>query len=357
MREDRIDKIVKGMIKTQMDYMIISDPSTIFYLSNKFVEPGSRMLVMLISSNSNYKFFINSLQNDYASISKCIDWYTDADDPIALLAKEIKTGSKVGVDKNWSARFLISLTEKVEAKFTLSSNIIDNVRMVKDEGEIKAMMHTCDINNKVVSQMFTYLEEGMSEFEHRKKLHELYCTYGAEGYNITPIVAYGKSCGCAHHKSGDNTLKSGDCVMIDTGARFNGYRSDMTRTVFYKSCDSKLREIYSVVYEAQMTAMNAVRAGIRFCDIDKIGRDIITKAGYGEYFTHRIGHNIGIDGHEFPDVGSANKMEILPGMCFSVEPGIYIPGYGGVRIEDLVVATDNSFTCMYDYTKELQIID
>ncbi len=357
MREDRIDKIVDGMRNNKMDYMIISDPSTIFYLCGKFVEPGSRMLVMLINSSSNYRFFINALQTDYANISDYIDWYTDTDDPINLLAKEIKTGSKVGVDKNWPARFLISLIERVNAKFMLSANIIDHVRMIKDQGEIKAMMETCDINQKIMSQMFTYLEEGISELEHRKKLHELYCTYGADGYNITPIVAYGKSCGSAHHKSGDNTLKSGDCVMIDTGARLNGYRSDMTRTVFYKSCSDKLREIYSIVYEAQMTSMYAVKAGMRFCDIDKIGRDIITKAGYGEYFTHRIGHNIGIDGHEFPDVGCANEMEILPGMCFSVEPGIYIPGFGGVRIEDIVVVTDNGFTCMYDYTKELQIIN
>lgn len=357
MREDRICKIVKYMKESQMDYIIISDPSTIFYLCEKFVAPGSRMLVILIDRVGNHKFFINSLQNDYASISDYIDWYTDSDNPIALLAKEIKTGSKVGIDKNWSARFLISLTEQVDAKFMLSANVIDRVRMVKDELEIKAMIATCDINQKVVSQMFTYLKEGLSEIEHRKKLHELYCSYGAEGYNITPIVAYGKSCGSAHHKSDGNTLGFGDCVMIDTGARFNGYRSDMTRTVFYKSCDDKLREIYGVVYEAQMTAMNAVRAGMRFCDIDKIGRNIITKAGYGEYFTHRIGHNIGIDGHEFPDVGGANDMEILPGMCFSVEPGIYIPELGGVRIEDLVVATNDGFICMYDYTKELQIIN
>lgn len=357
MRKDRILKILDEMKRNEMEYLIVSDPSTIFYLAGRFVSGGSRMLVMLINIDGSHEFIINGLQNDYSDISENINWYSDSEDPVEILSKKIKKGSKVGVDKNWSARFLIGLMEKLEANYVLSSNVIDPVRMVKDEGEIQAMIETCDINQKVMKEMFNHLKEGQSETEHRKMLHELYTGYGADGYDITAIVAYGESCGSPHHKSGANTLKPGDSVMIDTGARYNGYRSDMTRTVFYKSCNDKLREIYNIVYESQMTAMNAVKAGKRFCDIDKIGRDIIEKAGYGEYFTHRIGHNIGIDGHEFPDVGPKNEMEILPGMCFSVEPGIYIPEFGGVRIEDLVVATEDGFIPLYDYTKELQIID
>ena len=149
---------------------------------------------------------------------------------------------------------------------------------------------------------------------------------------------------------------AGDCIMIDAGARLNGYRSDMTRTVFYKSVSDEMRNIYEVVKEAQLTAMDAIKPGMRFCDIDKIGRDIITKYGYGEYFTHRIGHNIGIDGHEFPDVGGANTMEVLPNMTFSVEPGIYIPNLGGVRIEDLVAVTENGYECLNKMSKDLRII-
>lgn len=357
MREDRISKIVNRMIELEIDNMIISDPSTIFYLSGKFLMGGSRMLIILIDKDGSYNFFINSLQNDYGNISKNIIWYSDSDNPIDFLSEKIKNGKKIAIDKDWPSKFSIPLMKKLDADFVLASNVIDYIRMIKDEDEVQAMLETCAINQKVVKEMFTYLKEGISELEHGEKLNELYSKYGGEKRHKPPILGYGKSCESPHHRPGDNKLKPGDCVMLDTGTRYNGYMSDMTRTVFFKSCNDKFKEIYSIVYEAHMEALNSVKAGIRFCDIDKIGRDIIKKAGYGEYFPHRIGHNIGIDGHEFPDVGPNNKMEILPGMCFSVEPGIYIPDFGGVRIEDLVVATNEGFINMYDYTKELQIID
>ena len=357
MRLDRISKIVQGMEQHGVEQMIISDPSTIFYLTGRFVAPGFRLLVLYLDTDGGCTFFINALQSDYASLHSDICWYKDTEDPIVYLAEKIRPGATVAVDKNWSANFLLRLMKVRQANYVLTGEIIDRIRMIKDEGEIRAMRETCAINQKVMATMFTTLREGMSEADHRKTMHELYCSYGADGYNITPIVAYGESCGYAHHKSDGTKLKRGDCVLIDTGARYNGYRSDMTRTVFFKEVSDEMREIYQIVYEAQTTAMAAVKPGVRFCDIDRIGRDIITKHGYGEYFTHRIGHNIGIDGHEFPDVGGANEMEIQPGMCFSVEPGIYIPGKGGVRIEDLLAVTPTGHECFYDYTKELQVIE
>lgn len=356
MRTDRIGKIVESMERHGMDQMIISDPSTIFYLTGRFVAPGFRLLVLYLDTQGECTFFLNALQSDYADLHHDICWYQDSEDPIQRLAEKIQEGATVGIDKNWSANFLLRLMQARPAHYVLTGEIIDRIRMIKDEGEIQAMRETCAVNQKVMARMFPLLRAGMTETEHRKALHELYCSYGAEGYNITPIVAYGQSCGFAHHKSDGTVLKSGDCVLIDTGARYHGYRSDMTRTVFYQSVSEEMRNIYQIVLEAQTTAMAAVKPGMRFCDIDRIGREIIAKHGYGEYFTHRIGHNIGIDGHEFPDVGGANEMEIQPGMCFSVEPGIYIPGKGGVRIEDLLVVTPSGHECFYDYTKELQIV-
>ena len=283
-------------------------------------------------------------------------WYTDSDDSIQILAKKIRTGGTVGIDKNWPSSFLLRLMAAADAKYVLNSGIIDYIRMVKDDGEIQLMRETQAVNEKVISEMFQYVSPELTEQKHHRMLHEMYCAHGADGYNIIGVVAYGKSCGYAHHKPDGTTPVAGDCIMIDAGARLNGYRSDMTRTVFYKSVSDEMRNIYEVVKEAQLTAMDAIKPGMRFCDIDKIGRDIITKYGYGEYFTHRIGHNIGIDGHEFPDVGGANTMEVLPNMTFSVEPGIYIPNLGGVRIEDLVAVTENGYECLNKMSKDLRII-
>ena len=301
MRTDRIEKIINSMRQHNMDQMVISDPSTIFYLTGKFVASGARLFALCLDTQGACTFFINSIQ---------------------ILAKKIRTGGTVGIDKNWPSSFLLRLMAAADAKYVLNSGIIDYIRMVKDDGEIQLMRETQAVNEKVISEMFQYVSPELTEQKHHRMLHEMYCAHGADGYNIIGVVAYGKSCGYAHHKPDGTTPVAGDCIMIDAGARLNGYRSDMTRTVFYKSVSDEMRNIYEVVKEAQLTAMDAIKPGMRFCDIDKIGRDIITKYGYGEYFTHRIGHNIGIDGHEFPDVGGANTMEVLPNMTFSVEPGI-----------------------------------
>ena len=358
MRTDRIEKIINSMRQHNMDQMVISDPSTIFYLTGKFVASGARLFALCLDTQGACTFFINSLQTDYAPLAEGAEivWYTDSDDSIQILAKKIRTGGTVGIDKNWPSSVLLRLMAAADAKYVLNSGIIDYIRMVKDDGEIQLMRETQAVNEKVISEMFQYVSPELTEQKHHRMLHEMYCAHGADGYNIIGVVAYGKSCGYAHHKPDGTTPVAGDCIMIDAGARLNGYRSDMTRTVFYKSVSDEMRNIYEVVKEAQLTAMDAIKPGMRFCDIDKIGRDIITKYGYGEYFTHRIGHNIGIDGHEFPDVGGANTMEVLPNMTFSVEPGIYIPNLGGVRIEDLVAVTENGYECLNKMSKDLRII-
>ena len=351
MRTDRIEKIINSMRQHNMDQMVISDPSTIFYLTGKFVASGARLFALCLDTQGACTFFINSLQTDYAPLAEGAEivWYTDSDDSIQILAKKIRTGGTVGIDKNWPSSFLLRLMAAADAKYVLNSGIIDYIRMVKDDGEIQLMRETQAVNEKVISEMFQYVSPELTEQKHHRMLHEMYCAHGADGYNIIGVVAYGKSCGYAHHKPDGTTPVAGDCIMIDAGARLNGYRSDMTRTVFYKSVSDEMRNIYEVVKDA-------IKPGMRFCDIDKIGRDIITKYGYGEYFTHRIGHNIGIDGHEFPDVGGANTMEVLPNMTFSVEPGIYIPNLGGVRIEDLVAVTENGYECLNKMSKDLRII-
>lgn len=359
MRTDRIEKMIRGMGEHHIDQMIITDPSNLYYLTGRFAPSGARLFALSLNNRGECTFFMNVLQTDHAVMADGADivWYSDNDDSIRLLAGRIRPGSRVGVDKNWSSGFLLRLIAQAEADYVLNNQVIDPIRMVKDEEEIQRMRETQAVNEKVVGQMFEYVAPGLTEQKHHRMLHELYCSYGADGYNIVSMVAYGKSCGHAHHEPGQTTPAAGDCIMIDAGARLKGYRSDMTRTMFYKSVSDKMRTIYQVVLEAQMAAIEAVRPGVRFCDIDKAGRDVIEKEGYGEYFTHRIGHNIGIDGHEFPDVGGANTMEVLPGMVFSVEPGIYIPDLGGVRIEDLVAVTQKGCECLNHMSKDLHIIE
>ena len=171
------------------------------------------------------------------------------------------------------------------------------------------------------------------------------------------IVAYGKYCAIPHHgPSKEVFLQPGDNVLFDIGKNLDGYYSDMTRTVCYKSATDLQRKIYDLVLEANMAAIAAVKPGVRACDVDAAARNVIAKAGYGEYFTHRTGHNIGIEVHEWPDISSTNEMPLVPGMCFSIEPGIYLPDSVGVRIEDLVIVTENGCEVLNHYTKDFQIV-
>jgi Xaa-Pro dipeptidase len=148
----------------------------------------------------------------------------------------------------------------------------------------------------------------------------------------------------------------GQTILVDGGRPFRMYESDMTRTVFFRDPSNRDRLVYEAVKAANLAAKAVIRPGVRCCDIDRAGRAVIEAAGYGKYFTHRLGHNLGLEGHEPPDIGPLCEMKIVPGMCFSVEPGIYLPGEMGVRVEDLVVVTEDGCEVLNDYTRELQVL-
>ncbi|HBG67376.1 MAG TPA: peptidase M24 family protein, partial [Kandleria vitulina] len=160
-----------------------------------------------------------------------------------------------------------------------------------------------------------------------------------------------------HHVGDDSRLKEGDSIIVDMGCIYNGYCSDMTRTFFYKSVSEKQKDVYNLVLKAQLAAEAAIKPGLKLSDIDKVARDIISEAGYGEEFNHRLGHFIGRLTHEAGDVSSANDAIIKPGMIFSIEPGVYLPGEFGVRIEDLVLVTEDGCKVLNHYPKELMILE
>ena len=151
-------------------------------------------------------------------------------------------------------------------------------------------------------------------------------------------------------------MQEGDAVLLDISGSLKGYRSDMTRTFFYHHVPEQARDIYEIVRRANQAAEQAVRPGGRLCELDRIARDIITEAGYGAYFTHRLGHFIGLQVHEYGELSSTSRIEAKAGMVFSIEPGIYLPDQTGVRIEDLILVTDAGCRILNHFPKELRII-
>lgn len=358
MIQERLKRILEIMEKRKLPQMIVSDPSAIFYLTGKWIFPGERMLALYITLNGDNKLFINELFPIREDLGLEIVWYNDVQNPVDILVKYIEKDKPMGIDKNWPAHFLLKLMElKGGTAFVNASEIIDRVRMCKDETEKQLMRRASKLNDTAMDRMVKLVPKKYSEKKMGKILSDIWDELGAEGHSFDPIVGYGANAADPHHTMDNSTVKEGDCVVIDMGCRKDSYCSDMTRTVFYKYAPEHSKEVYNVVLEANKRGIEKVKAGVRFCDIDGAARDYITEKGYGKYFTHRLGHSIGIDVHDFGDVSSANTDIVQPGQIFSIEPGIYIPGEVGVRIEDLVIATEDGCEVLNRYPKDLIIVE
>ena len=227
----------------------------------------------------------------------------------------------------------------------------------KDEDEQKKMIEASRINDEAMARFRELIHEGVTERQVAQEVCKLYLELGSDGISFGPIVSFGANAADPHHKPDDTVLKEGDCVLFDVGCKKDGYCSDMTRTFFYKKVTEKQKEVYNTVLKANLAAEAIMKPGARFCDIDAAARNLITEAGYGPNFTHRLGHSIGLEVHEPGDANAININQVQPGRIFSCEPGIYIPGEFGVRIEDLCMITEDGVMLLNHYSKELDIID
>lgn len=357
MKERRVERVIEKMKEQGYGQLLVSDPTTIFYLTGRWIHPGERLLVLVITPENKNTLIVNKLfpiEEDLGVEKVFID---DTDDAVKKVLEYVDTDQKIGVDKNWPAHFLLHLLELVpDAKLGNGSEVTDAVRAIKDEEE-KQLMRDAQADNEIaIDRLKKLLPEELTEAEMAEKLGEIYKELGNSGFSFDPIVGYGANAADPHHETDDSKVKPGDSVILDIGGIKNSYASDMTRTFFYKEVSDKGREVYEIVKEANQRAIDLVKPGVKLSDIDAAARDYITEKGYGEYFTHRLGHFIGIDCHEAGDVSAANDNVAEVGNVFSIEPGIYIPGEVGVRIEDLVIVTEDGCENLNHYPKDLEVI-
>lgn len=286
-----------------------------------------------------------------------LDFVEDTEDGVAHVLSHLDPKQRIGIDKNWPSHFLLRLMKMSGATdFVNGSSITDDVRAIKSEEEIELMRQASASNDEAMARLQALIPQELNELEMTEKLLEFYRDLGNSGTSFDPIVAYGANGADPHHATDTSVVKEGDSIILDIGGVKNGYCSDMTRTVFYKSVSDKSREVFETVLEANKRAIEKVKPGVKISEIDDAAREYITEKGYGEYFTHRTGHFIGIECHEAGDVSGTNDTIAKPGMIFSVEPGIYIPGEVGVRIEDLIVVTEDGYENLNHHPKELKII-
>ena len=235
--------------------------------------------------------------------------------------------------------------------------LVDDLRAIKSPEEQELMREASALNDQATLALINLVADGLPESEMVSELAGIYQRLGCQGFSFEPIIAYGANGADPHHETNDDRPQSGDSVVIDIGSSYKGYCSDMTRTVFYGEPDEESRRVYETVRQAQEAAIKAVRPGATFASIDRAARQVIEEAGYGEYFTHRTGHFIGREVHEAGDVSEFNQAKAQVGQIFSIEPGIYLPGKVGVRIEDLVLVTETGCQVLNQVSKDLIVVE
>lgn len=359
MNTKRFEKLISHMKEEHLSQMIISDPVAIFYFTGLRIEPGERLLALYVHENGAKKLVINELfpQKEISGLD--FIWINDTQDGLKPLVELCQAGQDIGIDKNWPARFLLSLQEALpKHKYRNGSILVDDVRRIKDEAEQAALRESSRINDQVMATLIPWVVKGLTEKELSDKVKEIYADHGITRLSFEPITAYGKGGADPHHVTDDSKGTIGDGVVLDIGGFYKDYASDMTRTVFIGQVSEKAREVYEIVKEANLRGIAMAKPGNRMADVDLACRNYIEEKGYGPYFTHRTGHSIGLEDHEAGDVSSVNEAIIQPGQCFSVEPGIYLPEEGiGVRIEDLVLITEDGCEVLNSYSKDLLVVE
>ncbi|WP_124727195.1 M24 family metallopeptidase [Staphylospora marina] len=234
--------------------------------------------------------------------------------------------------------------------------LTEELRMIKDEAEIQIIRDAAKIADQAFEGILKELRPGMRERDVALRLEVMMREMGASSSSFDIIVASGKRSALPHGKASDKVLEKGDLVTLDFGACYRGYVSDLTRTVALGEPGEKAREIYGIVLEAQVKAVEAIRPGITGVEADAVARDYIREKGYGDYFGHGTGHGIGLEVHEGPTLSIRGDTVLVPGMIVTVEPGIYLPDFGGVRIEDDVLVTDAGYEVLTHSPKELILL-
>lgn len=238
-----------------------------------------------------------------------------------------------------------------------TEGLIESLRRVKEPEEVEAIRRACGLVDRAFEQILSVLKEGISERDVAIELEFMLRGMGADKTGFDSIIAFGPHSAHPHARPTDRRLERGQFVKMDFGALMNGYNSDITRTVVFGPATDRHREIYGIVQEAQQRALDTLRPGLTGKEVDAAARDLITERGYGEQFGHGLGHGLGREVHDGGSLNTQSELVMEPGQVWTIEPGVYIEGFGGVRIEDDVVVTDSGCEVLTTASKEFRVIE
>ena len=360
----KIEQLQTTLAEKNLDAAYISDPMTIGYLTGFYEDPIERVMALLIFPDAEPFLFTPALEVEAA---KGAGWthpvygYLDHEDPYALIAKHVREQSPDPI--HWGIEQSHLTVQRLRglkgqfptAKFdTYLTPNIEHMRLIKSADEIAKLDEAGKWADFMLEEGFKNLKLGRSEQEVAANLEFALKKHGIMHTSFDTLVQAGAHAAEPHGATSQNPIENNELVLFDLGCIVDGYCSDVSRTVAIGTLNEKQQDIYNVCLEAQLAAQEAAKPGITAEELDRVARDIITKAGYGKYFIHRLGHGLGMSDHEFPSIMAGNQLVLEPGMCFSIEPGIYIPGVAGVRIEDCVHITEDGCEPFTHTSKELK---
>lgn len=361
---NKLNQLQNYLKTNQYDAAFITTPDNVFYFSNFKSDPHERLLGVMVFKEAE-PFLICPKMEVPDAISSGWSFeaigHEDTDNPWEILVNAIQARnvsiSTLAIEKSHLTVERLEALQQFypQANFVRLDDKINEMRVIKDDLEIEKMRKAAQLADYAIEVGCKNLTEGTTEMT---VLNAIESAILEKGYKMSfeTMVLFGKKSASPHGTPGDATLQKGDMVLFDLGVLYDGYCSDITRTVAFGEPTEAQKEIYNAVRQANENAIASVKPGVRAMDLDKIARDTITEAGYGEYFTHRLGHGLGISVHEFPSVTGTNDLELSSGMVFTIEPGIYKADVTGVRIEDDVVVTKDGVEVLTKFTKELLVI-
>jgi Xaa-Pro aminopeptidase len=351
----KLEKLRNSFAEKGIDGFLITSPYNRRYISNFTGSSG----VVLISAEK--ALFITDFRYIEQAKKQCegfeiIKFSDSIPVEVAQLAKNLGI-KKLGFEEDDLTYSSYTVYDKeVEAELVPISGVIEKLRLIKTDAEIKILKEAADIADAAFKHILDFIAPGKTELEVSNELEFFMRKAGAASSSFDTIVASGYRSALPHGVASDKVIEAGDFVTLDYGAYYKGYVSDITRTVAVGNPNGKLKEIYEIVLEAQLRGMAGIKPGLTGKQADALTRDYITEKGYGEYFGHSTGHGIGLEVHEGPALSYRSDLVLEPGMVVTCEPGIYIPGLGGVRIEDDLLLTKDHNETLTHSTKELIIL-
>lgn len=352
------------LTENDWDAAFITTPDNVFYFSGFRSEPHERLLGVMVFKDADPFLICPKMEvPDAVAAGWAFDvvGHEDTENAWDVVAKTV-TGRNVAFDtlaiekSHLTVERLEAIQERYEQlKFVNIDEKINALRISKDETELEKLRKAAQLADYAIQVGCDAIAEGVTEME---ILNTIESAIKAKGYAMSfdTMVLAGEKAASPHGTPGNRKVKKGDLILFDLGVIYEGYCSDITRTVAFGQPNDEQIEIYNAVRRSNEAAIDAVKPGVRAMDLDKIARDVITDAGYGQYFTHRLGHGLGISVHEFPSINGANEFVLNEGTVFTIEPGIYKTDVAGVRIEDDVVVTKDGVEILTSFTKELVIL-